>query len=215
MTDKGFLRTCCTDRLQFEDAAAALINFSLVKVRTREQREQQSFEMHRLVQLSTRKWLELNQQLQKWRKKSLQNVALAFPNGQFETWPACQILFPHAEMVLSSPSNDEDRDELLNRATIAENTAWYLCLIGKYAASEKIGRAGVKTREKVLGHLHVDTLTSVQNLGATLEEQGKFEEAEAMLRQALEGREKVLGREHPNTLISVSKLGTVVARQGK
>ena len=45
----------------------------------------------------------------------------------------------------------------------------------------------VKAREKVLGPEHLNTLTSVNNLGAVLLRQGKYEEAESMHRRALKG----------------------------
>ena len=52
------------NRLQFEDAVAPLTSFSLIRTQTGKQSEQppgeQLFEMHSLVQLATRKWLELH-----------------------------------------------------------------------------------------------------------------------------------------------------------
>lgn len=76
-------------KLQFEDAVAPLLSFSLVRIQTEKQSTQrlgeQAFEMHSLVQLSTRKWLELNSQAAKWQKVSLRIMAEAFPSGQHET----------------------------------------------------------------------------------------------------------------------------------
>jgi hypothetical protein len=65
----------------------------------------------------------------------------------------------------------------------------------------------LQAREKALGPEHVDTVTSIDNLGTVLERQGKYEEAEAMHRRALEGYEEVLGLEHVDTLTSVNSLG--------
>jgi tetratricopeptide (TPR) repeat protein len=198
-----------TNQLQFEDAIAPLISFALIRV----QAGQQSFEMHSLVQLSMRKLLEQNKQLEKWRKESVRIMARAFPSGEYKTWTDCQVLLPHLKEVMSYVSSDED--EVLNRATVANNTAWYLYHRGEYAAAEEISRDALDRREKVLGLEHPHTLTSVSNLGSVLESQGKYEEAEAMHRQALKGREKVLGPEHPHTLTSVSNLGLVLKSQGK
>ena len=198
-----------TDRLQFEDAIALLISFALIRAQV----GQQSFEMHTLVQLSMREWLKQNKQLEKWRKKFVKIMAKAFPSGEYETWIDCQVLLPHSKEVMSYVSSKED--EVLNRATVAGNTAWYLYLRGEYAAAEEISRDALDGREKVLGLEHPDTLTSVSNLGSLLERQGKYGEAEAMHRRALEGYEKMLGLEHPYTLTSVSNLGSVLERQGK
>jgi tetratricopeptide (TPR) repeat protein len=204
-------------RLQFEDAVAPLTSFSLIKVQSTKQLEQQVgehlFEMHDLVQLATRKWLEVQMQVGRWQKASLRIMAATFPSRQHETWAACRVLLPHARKVLGYVL--EETEATLDRASIADNAVLYLLLAGEYAAAEKIGRTAVVGREEVLGIEHPDTLTSVSNLGLVLERQGKYEEAEAMCRRALEEREKVLGVEHPHTLTSVSQLGSVLERQGK
>jgi tetratricopeptide (TPR) repeat protein len=198
-----------TNRLQFEDAIAPLISFALIRAQV----GQRSFEMHSLVQLSMRKWLEQIKQLEKWRKESVKIMAKAFPSGEYKTWTDCQVLLPHSKEVLSYVSSDED--EALNQATVADNTARYLYLRGEYAAAEEISQDALEGYEKVLGPEHLDTLTSVNNLGLVLESQGKYEVAEAMYRRALEGYEKVLGLEHPHTLASVNNLGLVLESQGK
>jgi tetratricopeptide (TPR) repeat protein len=200
-----------TNQLQFEDAIAPLTSFALVRAQVR----QQSFEMHRLVQLSTRKWLEQNNQLEKWRKESIKIMARAFPNGEPETWTDCQVLLPHSKEVLRYALSDEDKDEVLYQASVARKALWYLYRRGEYAAAEQIGRAAVEAMEKVLGPEHPDTLASVSNLGSMLEGLGKYKEAEAMHRRTLEVMEKVLGPEHQHTLISVSKLGFVLQELGK
>ena len=194
---------------RFEDDVLALRNYSFISVNA----DTTTFEMHRLVQLSMRKWLEANKQLNKWTKESIRVLTAAFPSGDYETWADCQVLLPHAREAISHVTGDEE--DVLNQAKIAFSTGWYLYLRGEYKAAEKVVRISVKAREKMLGPEHPDTLTSVSNLGSVLSRQGKYEEAEAMHRRALTAREKVLGPEHPNTLISVSKLGSVLARQGK
>jgi tetratricopeptide (TPR) repeat protein len=199
-----------TNQLQFEDAIAPLTSFALVRAQVR----QQSFEMHRLVQLSTRKWLEQNNQLEKWRKESVRVMARAFPSGELETWTDCQVLLPHSKEVLSYVLS-EDKDEVLYWASVARNTSWYLYKRGEYAAAEQIGRAAVEAMEKVLGPEHPDALATVSELGWVLEGLGEYKEAEAMHRRALEGMEKVLGLEHLDTLASVSGLGSVIERLGK
>ncbi|KAI9766297.1 MAG: hypothetical protein M1839_004928 [Geoglossum umbratile] len=198
-----------TDQLQFEDAIAPLISFALIRAQV----GRQSFEMHSLVQLSMRKWLEQNMQLQKWRKESVRIMAKAFPSGEYKTWTDCQVLLPHSKEVMTYVLNDVD--EVLNRATIADHTALYLFHQGKYASAEKISRDAVEGRGKVLGPEHPDTLTSIGNLGSVLESLGRYGEAEAMHRRVLEGREKVLGPEHPDTLTSISHLGSALESLGR
>ncbi len=59
------------------------------------------FEMHRLVQLSTRRWLDSHEESERWKTKYLVNMSKAFPNGKYETWMKCQALFPHVQALLA------------------------------------------------------------------------------------------------------------------
>ncbi|KAK7419576.1 hypothetical protein QQZ08_010789 [Neonectria magnoliae] len=204
-----FLLRNGTSQLDFDDALAPLLSFSLVRAEI----GNQSFEMHRLVQLSMRKWLEADKQLSKWTKESIRVLTAAFPSGDYTTWADCQALFPHARETIGHVTGDEE--DMLNQANIASRTGWFLLLRGEYNTAEKVFRMPVEAREKVLGPEHPDTLSSVNNLGSALESQGKYEEAEAMHRRALKGYEKVLGPKHPDTLTSVSSLGSVLESQGK
>ena len=204
-------------RLQFEDVVRPLTSFSLIKAQSTKQLEQQVgehlFEMHDLVQLATRKWLEAQMQVGRWQKASLRIMAASFPSGKHDTWAVCRVLLPHTRKVLSHVL--EDIEATLDRARISDKVAWYLLLVGEYAAAEEIGRTSVIERERVLGEEHLDTLAGVSQLGSVLERQGKYKEAEAMQRRALEGYEKIVGVEHLDTLNSISKLGSVLHGQGK
>ncbi|OCK73870.1 hypothetical protein K432DRAFT_220962, partial [Lepidopterella palustris CBS 459.81] len=205
------------NRLQFEDAVAPLTSFSLIRIQTGKQVRQpygeQVFEMHGLVQLATRKWLELNRQVDRWQKASLRIMAVTFPSGQYETWAICQVLLPHSRKVLTYVSDDDE--ERLDLATIANNTAWYLLLVAEYAAAENINRSAMVAREKVLGPEHPSTLTSMGNLASTYRNQGRWKEAEELEVQVMETSSKVLGEEHPSTLTSMGNLASTYSNQGR
>lgn len=59
--------------------------------------------------------------------------------------------------------------------------------LGKYEEGEARYRQVLKRNEKVLGREHLDTLSSVRNLGSVVYSLGKYQEAEVMYRRALEG----------------------------
>jgi ABC-type tungstate transport system permease subunit len=84
-------------------------------------------------------------------------------------------------------STEKDDKAKLDRATIANNTAQYLILIGQYAEAERIGRSAVAARGEMQGREHLDTLTSMSNLTGVLNRQGKYEETEAKNAQTLAG----------------------------
>jgi tetratricopeptide (TPR) repeat protein len=198
------------NQLDFEDAVTPLISFSLIRAEIRGQ----SFEMHRLVQLSIRQWLKLHGQLDRWVKESRNVMEKAFPSGDYENWATCQMLFPHFKEMIKFTLITDDADQV-NEAAVAKRCGWYLFLTGSYDEAEGMYRRALIAREKVLGAEHPDTLASVNNLGSVLASQGKYKEAEGIHQRALEGYKKVLGAEHPDTLASVDNLGSVLASQGK
>jgi tetratricopeptide (TPR) repeat protein len=206
---RWLLQQANASQLDFNDALACLLSFSLVRTEV----GAQALTMHRLVQLSMRRWLEAESELGRWVKESIQALSVAFPSGDYARWEQCKVLLPHVKEIIGHRT--EDREGLEKQAESASRAGWYLLLYGEYTAAEGFLRVSLEIREKVLGREHPDTLTSVSQLGTVLERQGKYDEAEAMQRRALEGREKALGREHPDTLTSVSQLGSVLERQGK
>jgi tetratricopeptide (TPR) repeat protein len=206
---RWLLQQANASQLDFNDALECLLSFSLVRTEV----GAQTLTMHRLVQLSMRRWLEAEGELGRWVKGSIEALGAAFPSGYYATWEQCKVLLPHVKEVVQHTT--EDREGLKKQTESASRAGWYLLLLGEYTTAEGFLRLSLEIREKELGREHPDTLTSVSQLGSVLERQGKYDEAEAMHRRALEGYEKALGREHPNTLTSVSNLGSVLERQGK
>ncbi|RDW59198.1 hypothetical protein BP5796_12122 [Coleophoma crateriformis] len=197
------------DKLQFEDTIALLISFSLV----REQAGSSAFEMHRLVQLSTMRWIQRNRQLERWRSEAIKVIARLFPSGDYETWSDCQILLPHAREIVSYRVTDQQ--DLLSLASVNTRLGWFYCLKWNLIRAEPTLREAIVVREMELGVNHPDTLTSVSRLASVLERQGRYTEAESMNRRALEGREKELGVNHPDTLTSLDNLALVLNSQGR
>ncbi|KAL8873245.1 MAG: hypothetical protein Q9198_007058 [Flavoplaca austrocitrina] len=195
--------------MNFEEDIQVLRNYSLVALGI----ENDVFEMHRLVQFATRKWLKQRQEMERWKETYIAIMADAFPPGRYENWKRCRMLFPHAVLVLEYQPIEKS---FLQRWTaVLSNAAWYAAEQGRYDEAEQMDRRALDGREKVLGNEHPSTLTSVSNLASVLQDQGKYEEAEQMNRRALDGSEKVLGKEHPDTLTSVSNLASVLQYQGK
>ena len=171
------------------------------------------FEMHRLVQLATQRWLYLQGSLSNWQERALSVLSEKFPLGTYENWPICEALSPHAQVILRCTF--ESKFCMLQYASLLNNFGWYNQTQGRYKAAYKKFSKALKEREKALGEEHPDVLTSVSSLVGVLQYQGKYEAAEEMNRRALHGYEKALGKEHPDTLTSVSNLALVLQYQGK
>jgi hypothetical protein len=162
------------DRLAFADALTVLCGFSLII----EESRGEYFEMHPLVQLATRKWLNARSEMIKWNQKALMMVSKAFPARSFENRTECIMLLPHVEAVLSYSLLD--RDDLLNKASILHNLSWYLWLKGDYWLSKlKIDQA-VEIRRDHLAAKDGALLASIGLCATVLSDQGRYEEAERM-----------------------------------
>ncbi|KAK3941484.1 hypothetical protein QBC46DRAFT_430783 [Diplogelasinospora grovesii] len=185
------------DRLKFETIAVEpLTSFSLV----RSQIGRQSFDMHQLVQVATRSWLEQKGEHLRWRREALRTVAGKLPGGNYGTW---------------KDERGGKRGRSLDRAAVANNTGWYLFNIGEYASAEKFSQTAVDERKRVLGKEHLDTLTSRSNLAYTLRHQAKFEQAKDILQDVLRIKEMVLGEDDPSTLASRDGLALVLQDKGR
>jgi hypothetical protein len=149
-------------KLQFKDTVTTLVSFSLIK----KEEGCQSCKIHRLVQISMRKWLESNNQLAKWIKRSAEILATTFPGGDYKTWPESQALLPHVDEIMRHSSKVEE--SLLSWATLADKVGWYLFLKGWYEEAEVIHRRALRIREKVRGPEHPDTLSSFSQLGSVI-----------------------------------------------
>ncbi|KAK5082564.1 hypothetical protein LTR70_007670 [Exophiala xenobiotica] len=198
---------------EFEDDLTILRAYSLISAGTNDQ----LFDMHQLVQFSTKKWLELHDELGRWQMRYARVLSDAFPTGDHANWPTCQALFPHVEALMAY--RVENEDFLRDRAAAAYRGGCMGLLASvlqdqaKYGEAEELNRRALVGREKELGPNHPDTLTSVNNLAVVLQRQGKYDEAVEMHRRALTGREKELGPSHPSTLTSVYCLAGLLHAQ--
>lgn len=91
------------DGEEFEDDVLVLREFSFVSINA----DQTTFEMHALVQLATRKWLEANGELEPYKQRFITTLCAAFPTGRHENWAVCETLFPHAISALDQQPEGE------------------------------------------------------------------------------------------------------------
>jgi tetratricopeptide (TPR) repeat protein len=186
----------------FRTALGALQAFSLI---TAGKGRDAACKMHRLVALSTQKWLELTGMLRHWQAEALKVLAEKFPGQQtYENWSLLEALTPHAQLVFSFTFSAAM--DLLQCAKLLDFAALYDLGKGKYGEAHEKCVKSLKIRENLLPAEHPLTLESAQVLGETLLHVGQLASAKAMLLRAIAGREKALGELHPDTLESVSDL---------
>ncbi|KAH7130945.1 hypothetical protein EDB81DRAFT_129655 [Dactylonectria macrodidyma] len=198
------------------NALATLMHFSLIKEHQRQDRQKKvSYDMHGLVQLSTRNWLQQHHELGRWRKESLSVMAKAFPSGHYTTWKDCEDLLPHAKAVVNYAPDQQDRDELLQRAKVANNAGRYLCLRGQFSAAESMSQVARDAREEVLGEEDRETLESTNNLALAQRGLALYDKAMGSLRHILEMTQKMPGQENAVIWSSINIMATLLQDKGK
>ena len=170
----------------FEDDVQTLRNYSFLSVNT-----DQTFEMHALVQLATRIWLEANGKLEQWKQCYIKNLSAEFPIGEYENWTYCQTLFPHAKSAITQRPKAEG--SLREWASLLYNAAWYAWAKGSITEAVEMSEMAMKVRKKILGQEHEETLDSMDMVGLAYKDRGCWKEAEELGVQVIEIRKRVLG----------------------
>ena len=199
---RSLLRRTDETEIGFKTAIGALQAFSLISVG---KGKDATFRMHRLVYISTQKWLEIHGTLQHWQTEALRVVLEHLPaRHDFQNWSLLEALTPHSQLVLSFPfTGVEDQ---LQCAKVLYHDALYDLEKRSYTTALEKCVKSVGICENLLPRDHPVTLESVQALGETLIHAGELSEARTTLERVIAGREVALGPEHPDTLESISDL---------
>ncbi|KAH6696593.1 hypothetical protein BKA61DRAFT_497997, partial [Leptodontidium sp. MPI-SDFR-AT-0119] len=205
--DDGTSKSSVSDG--FEEDVSVLRNYSFISVNT----NGTSFEMHGLVQLAMRKWLEAHGQIERWKRQFIKNLDAGLPTGEYENWERCQALFPHAHSA--AVQKPKEQDSLLDWASVLYNAAWYAWKVGKGVEAENMAVNVMKVRKKILGDEHSDTLDGMAMVGLACNLNGLWDDAEKLFVQVMETRKTKLGVDHPSTLTSMANLASTYRNQGR
>jgi len=170
------------------------------------------FDLHRLVHLATRNWLQKEGTLSRWSQVVINRLDDLFPRDEHQNRAQWRILLPHAACALRLNVAAQDNSRRLDLAWKYANS---LLSDGRYGEAEASFEKVFETRRRVLGEEHLDTLTSMANLALTFWNQGRWKEAEELFVRVMETRKRVLGEEHPDTLSSVANLASTYRNQGR
>ena len=171
-----------------------------------------SLDLHRLVHLATRNWLQREKSLAQWTLRAVGRLGKVFPVDDHKNRSLWRTYLPHAHYVLDSVFIEDgvkEKVELLSK--------FGMCLFsdGRYNEAEKYAFSVVETRSRLLGEEHPDTLISMNKLASIYRNQGRWKEAEQLGIQVLELQKRVLGEEYPDTLISINNLALTHQNQGR
>ena len=193
----------------FDEDWRVLTNFALIRTNI----GGCHFNMHRLVQYTTKRWLDINGELKAWMQRYVSIIRDCFPKPEHDNWQVCQYLFPHAQQAASY--RPEDRVLLLTWAPLIQMISRFAYVIGDYSSAEDLGRTALAALEEVQGPHCEDTLRSYHQLGLAISVLNRHDESEKMFRRAYEGRLTSLGPDHMDTLDSANQLGARLNKQRK
>ena len=189
--------------IQYKAAISKLKAFSFVI----EEKERSRYSLHRLVQFSTRRWIESLGKLSLFQELAVSAVSSRCPqSAEFEVWPIFVDLGTHINTVLEY--NVETSPALVDRAKILHGFGHYLMQRGQDNAALRYFDDACTLRAAHLGPEHEDTLMSMGLLGVCYSKLGKTfrREAQRIQRDVLDKSQRVLGANHRLTLLSKSRL---------
>jgi hypothetical protein len=186
---------------EFEKDLKILRDYAFVAITTADVK---TFEMHRLVQLSTQVWLDTRKQLVRWKESSIKTLDAKLPNGEHQNWSVCQALYPHVKATMELKL--DSLDSSLQWANVMYKAGWYALRKGITSDAEQLAALALKVRTERLGQEHPSTLNVKGSLAQTFRNQGRWKEAEDLQLQVIEARERTLGKEHPDTLTAKANL---------
>ncbi|KAF2828894.1 hypothetical protein CC86DRAFT_237595, partial [Ophiobolus disseminans] len=194
----------------FRDDWRVLNNLMLIKTSP----DGETFHMHRLIQHTTKRWLEINGEMAAWSTKFVSVIMRCFPSKpELDNTALCLFLFPHAQQV--TRYRPTEQAAVQRWASLVYNIAQFAHYVGINSTSERLGRIAAECFEATLGQDHEITLQCVSDLGTALNRLRRYAEAEPMFRRIWECRVAVLGPDHDETLQSLYSLRSNLNSQKK
>ena len=175
--------------------------------------ENETFSMHRLVQLETRNRLSACKTEKKWANEALVLISENFPSGEYESWSLCAALIPHSLKVLQSGlyGPTEARPLGILRSKISR----YYLNRGLYQQAEEWSRKALDALILLPGVEQKDVYDIKSDRVVVLQKLGAYDEAEDLAKEVWKGRRSTLGAKHEDTMQILATLGLIYQEQGR
>lgn len=193
---------------QFEEAVEMLTRYCLIK----STKTGDTFEMHSLVQLSTRKCLDVHGKTEDFKDSYIDRLARAFPEPDHTNREVCRMLFAHAEGAINHCPVGER--SVLNWALILLNASCYAIQQVRWVTAEIMARKA-DTAIETLGKQSLIRIWALNLIGTALAKSRSHEEAESVMLQVVDMTKTALGTEHPVTLICMNNLAFTYLVNGR
>lgn len=192
----------------FVDDVAMLRSYSFISTTA----DPKIFQMHRMVQIATQRWIVKNGRLQHWQFLFVHNLCDAFPPPDLSKMKLCSSLYPHAMVAVET--------ELIEKFA-RERHLLLLCKAQIYASRQgnnddalKLARKVYSISQTVVGPEHIFTCLWLCHLVAALSVCGHIEEATLNADLAVRLSFKVDGGIHETTVNAYLRLADMYSIQG-
>lgn len=196
----------------FEDDWSLLNRFSLISTDI----SGTHFSMNNLVQVATRRWLELHAQLSAWNRNFIFLMNDVYPNIRTDydvLRKTCEALFPHA--LAASQCEPPDKQTLHVWAHLLYKIGEHTYDLTAWDFGIKVLGAASTIFEASRGKCDDLTLLSMWRMSEMLVLEKRHAEAEVHYRTVLKRRKKSFGPSHLETLATMDELREVLNSQGK
>ena len=191
------------DDLAFCEVIGRLLNFSLIRADS----TGQMFELHRLVQIATRHWIERDGSTQKWIDCAIDRMAEEFPHArdQRQSWAACETLISHVEEVLGNEPGSEQHQ--LESANLLINSSWYLIeRKGDILLAEERSKKALAIQRNILAAGDDNLLHTLSVISYAYGRQQQYQKAEELQVEILEQGINNWGETDERTQIAMNNL---------
>ena len=191
------------DDLAFCEVIGRLLNFSLIRADS----TGQMFELHRLVQIATRHWIERDGSTQKWIDCAIDRMAEEFPHAraQKQSWAACEMLISHVEAVLANEPGSEQHQ--LKSANLLINSSWYLIeRKGDILLAEERSKKALAIQRNILAAGDGSLFGALSVISYAYGRQQQYQKAEELQVEILEQSINNWGETDERTQIAMNNL---------
>jgi tetratricopeptide (TPR) repeat protein len=203
----SLLPDCFSSRAS--EAIATLLSYSFISERSPDG----PYDMHPLVHLVTREWLEETKSLDIWTKRTLSQIADVFPSEILENRAVWTELLPHAIHALFLPRPPEGDKAI--EFDLLRKVGWCLESIGQFEEALKVAKQEVERRKEMFSEDNPSVRWAMSDVGTLLIRLGKYSEAEDWYSRAIELGKTVPGSEDKDTLTIMSMLVAALINQGR
>ncbi|KAF0318883.1 hypothetical protein GQ607_013842 [Colletotrichum asianum] len=182
--------------VEVETAIGILKAFCIISI---SKEREKHFDLHRLVQLATKRWIQEEELHEKFAAGALQTLAQAFPDGTFESMSVCKSLLPHAHAVLENKCRQIYEDALA-AATIRRDLSSFYVNTGQLEVAAKISQRNLASSKLILGETNPVLLKVMRQLIEIYKYLGDYENSKELFEKLLPLQHEVFPNDHSEVL---------------